>query len=106
MVALYVVRKDFMTFFVRRCLLLFIVGELFVFFMLYCFGPKGLKTFYDISSMQSQTRSDILTLQQEIAALKQEIVLNQTDFAKEKIARERLLMKKDGETVYFKTTMR
>jgi len=95
-----------MTFFVRRCLLLFVVCELFIFFMIYCFGPKSIKTLYSIRNMQVQARKDIVTLQQEIEFLKQKIVSNQTDFAQEKIARERLLMKKDDEIVYFKTIKR
>jgi cell division protein FtsB len=56
--------------------------------------------------MQVETIKDIATLKQEIETLKYTIARNQTDFAKEKIARERLIMKKNNETVYFKTTVR
>jgi cell division protein FtsB len=93
-----------MTFFVRRCLMLFVVGEMFVFFMVYCFGPNSLKSLYEIKHLKVQTEIDIVNLQKEIIDLQQKTKINQTDFAKEKIAREQLLMKKDNETVYFKTT--
>lgn len=95
-----------MTFFVRRCLLLFMIAELFIFFVIYCFGPKGLKTLYNIGHVQLQVRNDICKLQQDIETLKKEIGRNQTDFVQEKIARERLLMKKNDEMVYFKTKIR
>ncbi len=95
-----------MTFFVRRCLKLFLIFELFIFFVIYCFGPKSLKSLHDIRRMQVETIKDIATLKQEIETLKYTIARNQTDFAKEKIARERLIMKKNNETVYFKTTVR
>lgn len=95
-----------MTFFVRRCLKLFFIFELFIFFVIYCFGPKSLKSLHDIRRMQVETIKDIATLKQEIETLKYTIARNQTDFAKEKIARERLIMKKNNETVYFKTTVR
>ncbi len=95
-----------MTFFVRRCLKLFLISELVIFFLIYCFGPKSLKSLHDIEQMKIQTVQDIATLKQEIKMLKIAIDHNQTEFAKEKIARQRLLMKKNNETVYFKTTVR
>ena len=95
-----------MTFFVRRCLKLFLIFELLIFFVIYCFGPKSLKSLHDIAKMQTETIKDIAALKQEIETLKSNIARNQTDFAKEKIARERLVMKKNNETVYFKKTAR
>lgn len=95
-----------MTFFVRRCLKLFLIFELSIFFLLYCFGPKSLKSLRDIEHMQQETIQDIAKLEQEIEMLKIAIEYNKTDFAKEKIARQKLLMKKNNETVYFKTTAR
>lgn len=95
-----------MTFFVRRCLKLFLIFELLIFFVIYCFGPKSLKSLHEIKRMHVETIKDIATLKQEIEILKCDIARNQTDFAKEKIARERLIMKKNNETVYFKTTVR
>ncbi len=92
-----------MTFFVRRCLKLFLIFEFTIFFLLYCFGPKSLKSLHDIQCLKMQTEQDIKSLQQEIETLKREINQNQTEFAKEKIARQRLLMKKNNEIVYFKT---
>lgn len=95
-----------MTFFVRRCLILFIGVELLIFCVIYCFGPKSLKSLHEIKSTQVATRIEIAQLQQELEILKSNIAKNQTDFAKEKIARQRLLMKKNDEIVYFKTTVR
>ena len=95
-----------MTFFVRRCLMIFISFELFIFFVIYCFGPNSLKTLYEIHRLQVATRFEITALQKEIEILKSDIDYHQTDFAKEKIARQRLLMKKNDETIYFKKTVR
>ncbi|OGB85866.1 hypothetical protein A3J41_01160 [candidate division TM6 bacterium RIFCSPHIGHO2_12_FULL_38_8] len=95
-----------MTFFVRRCLILLVSFEVIIFFVIYCFGPKSLKSLYEIHCLQVTTRAEICTLQKEIELLKSGIACNQTDFAKEKIARERLLMKKNGEMIYFKKTVR
>ncbi len=95
-----------MTFFVHRCLKMFLIFELLIFFVVYCFGPKSLKSLYDIECMKTETVRDIAELKQEIQMLKLEIERNQTDFAQEKIARQRLLMKKNNETIYFKRTVR
>lgn len=91
-----------MTFFIRRCLIWFVSFELLIFFVIYCFGPKSLKSLYDIKKLQVITSAEIVILQQDNELLKAEIINNQTDFAKEKIARERLLMKKNDEIIYFK----
>lgn len=95
-----------MTFFFRRCLLLFLGCELLIFFVIYCFGPKSLKSLQDIKQRQVHTRNEILQLEQEILKLKNDVADSQTSFAKEKAARERLLMKKDDETVYFKNNLK
>ncbi|HSW76651.1 MAG TPA: septum formation initiator family protein [Candidatus Saccharimonadales bacterium] len=95
-----------MTFLMRRLIILFLVFELIVFFMLYCFGPKGLTKIIDLRKQQEQTQLDITHIQKEITALQHDIEINHTDFAKEKIAREKLLMKKDQEQVYFKTKVK
>lgn len=92
-----------MTFFVRRCIVLFMIAECVIFFVVYCFGPKGLKNLHDAQNAQVQTRQDIVLLQQEIKDLERDIAIGKTDFAKEKIAREQLLMKRNDEMVYFKT---
>lgn len=93
-----------MTFFIRRCLQFFLVFEVLIFVIIYCFGPKGLKALYEIRQMHAFVYTEIINLQQEIEALKYNVALYQTDFAKEKIARERLLMKRSDETVYFKNS--
>ena len=95
-----------MTFLMRRFIMFFLVFEIVVFFVLYCFGPKGLIMIVDLRKQQEQTRLDIDTLQKEIKILQHDIEISHTDFAKEKIAREKLLMKKDQEQVYFKTKVK
>ncbi|MFA5998830.1 MAG: septum formation initiator family protein [Candidatus Babeliales bacterium] len=95
-----------MTFLMRRLIMFFLVFEVVVFFVLYCFGPKGLTMLVDLRKQQQQTRIDICTIQKEIKTLQSDIEMNFSDFAKEKIAREKLLMKKDQEQVYFKTKVK
>lgn len=95
-----------MTFLMRRLIVLFLVFELVIFFVLYCFGPKGLIKIMDLRKEQEQTRLDIANIQKEITVLQRDIEMNHSDFAKEKIAREKLLMKKDQEQVYFKTKVK
>lgn len=92
-----------MTFLVRRFIIMFLLFEVVLFVALYCFGPKGLSMLVDLGQQQEQTVCEIATLQQEIKTLQSDIEAGLSDFAKEKIAREKLLMKKDQELVYFKT---
>jgi cell division protein FtsB len=91
-----------MTFLLRRCLIIFLVLEIIIFFLIYSLGPKSLKSLHEMYGLKNQTMRDITNLQAEIVMLKQEVEQARTDFAKEKIARERLLMKKDDELVYVK----
>lgn len=69
--------------------------------MIYCFGPKSIRTLYDVQRHELSMKQQICDLQQEILDLQQQIEQNQTLFAKEKIARETLLMKRENEKVYF-----
>lgn len=91
-----------MTFFVRRCIQIFLVIESILFILLYCFGPKGLSSLHDIAKSYRKTELEIVQLTEEVEALQKQAADNKTDFAKEKIAREQLLMKKNNEIVYFK----
>jgi len=95
-----------MTFLMRRFIMAFLVFEVVVFFVLYCFGPKGLTMLVDLRKQQQQARCDISTIQKEIKTLQRDIEISHSDFAKEKIAREKLLMKKDQEQVYFKNKVK
>lgn len=90
-----------MTFLVRRVIIFFLAFELVIFMMLYCFGPKGLSKIRELKQNQIGAQDDIAALQADIDQLQRDILSSQSDLAKEKIAREKLLMKKDDETVYF-----
>lgn len=90
-----------MIFFIRRTVIFFLVFEVIIFFVIYCFGPKSIRTLYDVQRHESIMQQQIGQLRQEIGQLQQQIEENQTLFAKEKIARETLLMKRENEKVYF-----
>lgn len=90
-----------MVFFIRKSIIFFLVFELCVFIVLYCFGPKGIKTWYDVCAQRTVVEQEIESLHQENKRLQEQIEFSKTDFAQEKIAREVLLMKKDNEKVYF-----
>jgi cell division protein FtsB len=90
-----------MTFFIRRCIIFFLVFEVTIFFVIYCFGPKSIKTLYDIYHEKDKIQREIADLQEENKKLLEQIEFHKTDFAKEKIAREVLMMKREDEKVYF-----
>lgn len=94
-----------MTFFVRRCLQIFLIFEFVIFFIVYCFGPKSLKSLQEIQKMHEMVSLEIVCLESEVLNLLQDSIRLQSSFAKEKIARERLLMKKNEENVYFKNNL-
>lgn len=91
-----------MTFMIRRCLIGFFTIELIIFVMVYCFGPNSLTTLYDLKQCKEKTIIDIAQLQHDIQLLQSELEQSVTPFAKEKIARERLLMKKPEEIIYLR----
>jgi cell division protein FtsB len=68
--------------------------------MIYCFGPKSIKTLYDIYHEKDKLQAEIINLEQENKKLLDLIEFHKTDFAQEKIAREVLHMKRDDEQVY------
>ncbi len=70
-----------MVFFIRKSILFFLVFELCVFVVLYCFGPKGIKTWYDISAQRKVVEQEIEDLQQENQKLQEQIEFSKTDFA-------------------------
>lgn len=90
-----------MTFFIRRTIIFFLIFEVAVFFMIYCFGPKSIKTLYDIYKEKDKLSCDIVNLELENKKLLELIHFHKTEFAQEKIARENLLLKRSDEKVYF-----
>ena len=94
-------KGDDMTFFIRRCIVFFLIFEVAIFFMIYSFGPKSIKTLYDIYHEKDKLQREIIFLEQENEKLVNLIEFHKTEFSKEKIAREILLMKRDDEKVYF-----
>ncbi len=90
-----------MTFFIRRCIIFFLVFEVTIFFVIYCFGPKSIKTLYDIYKEKDKIEREIVDLEQENKKLLDQIEFHKTDFSKEKLAREVLMMKREDEKVYF-----
>lgn len=89
-----------MTFWIRKIIICFVLFEIVVFCMIYCFGPKSLKTLYDVYHQKEKIQQEIVLLQQENKELADLIAYHTTEFAKEKIAREILFMKKPDEKVY------
>lgn len=90
-----------MTFFIRRSIIFFLLFEVVVFFVIYCFGPKSIKTLYDIYKEKDKLSQEISDLELENNRLLNLIEFHKTEFAQEKIAREKLLMKRNDEKVYF-----
>lgn len=90
-----------MTFFIRRSIIFFLIFEIAIFFVIYCFGPKSIKTLYDVHHQKEIMSQEIFLLKHENDALLSSIKIHRSSFARERIARELLLMKRDNETVYF-----
>jgi len=89
-----------MTIFFRKIIIFFLLFEVVVFFMIYCFGPKSIKTLYDIYDQKEKIKNEIILLNQKNKELTDLIAYHKSEFAKEKIAREVLNMKKADEKVY------
>lgn len=89
-----------MTFLIRKVIIFFLLFEMIVFFVIYCFGPKSIKTLYDIYHQKETIQNEIMFLHQENKKLTDLITYYKSEFAKEKIAREVLCMKKPDEKVY------
>lgn len=75
--------------------------EIIIFGLLYYFGPHGLSHLSVMKIKKEEMLQEIMLIGAEVDQLKKDIKRSTTVFAKEKIARERLCMKKDNETVYF-----
>lgn len=94
------VKGNFMTFLIRKMIIFFLLFEVVIFFVIYCFGPKSIKTLYDIYHQKDKIQNEIMLLDQENKNLEKLIEYHASDFAKEKIAREVLKMKKSDEKIY------
>ena len=85
----------------KRLLRIFFAGEIVLFIILYCVGPRGVYSLHHIKKENRDLANEVATLQQEIAQLDEQIRTVQSDpFYKEKIAREQLQMARKGETIY------
>lgn len=87
----------------KRIALLFLCIETLLFGLIYSFGPHGLSMLsqLDKSYYELEVRCD--DLERAIGDLEVDIQeWAKSDFLKERVARERLLMKKPGEVVYFR----
>lgn len=93
--------ENVMTLFMRRLLLYGVCAEIILFFLLYYFGSNGTHVLAKLALEKKQLIEEIELFQREVDQLDQKIKQARTPFAKEKIARERLLMKKKDEKIYF-----
>lgn len=83
----------------------FLLGILVLLFVLhYIFGGHGLLYGWRIVQENQLLEEEIIALQREIAALHDEMVAWQREpFFKEKLAREKLQLARQGETIYYRT---
>lgn len=95
-----------MTLFLKRALYFGILIESVLFVLFYFFGPNGLHVLDDLSDQKKVLIAEISQHEQKVKDLQRQLATSQTGFAKETMARERLLMKKDNEQVFFKTSMK
>lgn len=85
----------------RKLLMCGIGAEILLFVLLYYAGPNGTHILSQLLLEKSRIEREVFDVHSEIDQLSEKIKNGHTAFAKEKIARERLLMKKKDETVYF-----
>ncbi|MBM17450.1 MAG: hypothetical protein CL947_00080 [Epsilonproteobacteria bacterium] len=88
--------------FLKKLLGIVLIFEILLFLMLYYFGPNGWHVITALQEQKKQLTEEVNQLSNKIVELEIVLQTSQTAFEKEKMARERLLMKKDNETVYFK----
>lgn len=76
--------------------------EIIIFIGVYVFGENGYKNISEVNLENQKLLSEIVVLKNEIKVIEKEIQEWQaTDFYKEKFARERLQMAKQGDEIYF-----
>ncbi len=85
-----------------RCVYGVLALEILLYACIYMYGPSGLFVLSLLKQQRTNLQAKERAMQDEIRILRQEVQAWQsTDYFKEKYARERLLMKKEEETVYF-----
>lgn len=78
-----------------------LAAEVLLYFCVYVYGPRGLLVLSALKKQRTALQDTIQATKSDCAAMRAEIGRwQQTDFFKEKYAREHLLMKKENETVY------
>lgn len=90
-----------MTLFFRNILKYILLAEMVLFLLFYYFGPSGIQAIQALCHDTKMILQEIDELTKQTADLACQIQESKKPFAKEKMARERLLMKKEHEMVYF-----
>lgn len=87
----------------ERILYAILFLEMLVFCGMYYWGEHGLKYLVLLKKERMEKLSVIDALQNNLEVLQDQIEdFSNSEFLKEKFARERLYMKKDGDMVYFR----
>ena len=87
----------------KRMILFFLCIEMLLFGLIYTFGPHGLSMLTKLEQSYCDTELRCKKIEHNIQQVEQKIAeWEDSSFLKEKIARERLLMKKSNETIYFR----
>jgi cell division protein FtsB len=87
----------------KRMALFFLCIEMLLFGLIYTFGPHGLSMLAKLEQSYYDTEIRCQELKEKIVHMEQGVdEWEHSSFLKEKVARERLLMKKPGETIYFR----
>jgi len=78
------------------------VLEILVFIGVYLFGKDGYRHIREVNAENQKLSCEILVIKNEIEAIEKEVKEWQaSDFYREKFARERLQMAKEGDEIYF-----
>lgn len=86
----------------RIFLRVFFGVELFVFALVYVFGPHGLYALRELENQNNTLQAEAATLKQEVQELEDKIAQwDAHPFYKEKIAREQLQMARKGDKIYY-----
>jgi cell division protein FtsB len=87
----------------KKMVLFFLCIEISLFGLIYIFGPHGLSMLAELKRSHKALELQCKQVQNNLEKLQADIAAwNSSAFLKEKVAREQLLMKKSGETVYFR----
>lgn len=87
----------------KKVALLFLCIETLLFGLVYSFGPHGLSMLSQLDQSYENLEVRCEELAEGIERIEEEIEeWTHSSFLKEKVARERLLMKKPKEVVYFR----